>query len=166
MEAAPIIRYYVWAMETFANPDEWSAREAALGTMVSYSIVSNGRRLPHFIHGARSLLQDIGHTPARVTSIRLLWEAGTQRIQEPGEVPTHDYDSLVVTISPKNVVRADCLGVINQYQNGICYMRNAPMPRLRKEWVNYIVHCIMVWSTILVRPEASTAHSEVNATQV
>jgi hypothetical protein len=147
-------------METFANPDVWTARGAALGTMVSYAVEGDvDGRSPDFLGEDRPLLRAVRDSPARVSSIRLLWEAGAQRVLEfdPawGAGGRAQYDSLVITVSPKTVARADCLGVMKQWRHGIGFTQSPSMPRPRVEWLNYNVHCIMMWSTAPVRPAVS-----------
>ena len=186
-----ICRYYLYAMETFANPDVWTARSSALGTMVTHSVAYDvGWHMPNFMYEDRQLLRDIRDSPTRVSTIRLLWEAGSQRLFEcerphahrmrpvprdpmsldgwpvgaydstmdladlPAHAGTweHEYDSLVITVSPKNVAQSDYLGVVKQWRDGAKFMYNLTMPQLRMEWLNYIYQCIMLWSTAPVRP--------------
>jgi hypothetical protein len=75
-------------MESFANPDVWTAREAALGTMVTHAIAYDmGRHLPDFLYADRPLLRNIRDSPMRVSTIRLLWEVDTQRLFEYKRTP-------------------------------------------------------------------------------
>jgi hypothetical protein len=188
-QGLPVCRYYLYAMETFANPDVWIARESALGTMVTHTIVYDvERHLPDFLCADRPLLRNIRDSPVRVSTIRLQWDTTAQRLFEYERAPrardtrmglvtdpmsldgwpacAHDkdmsladppmytHDSLVITVSPKNVAHADYIGVVKQWRGGINYTHNSAMPKLQVVWLNYIHQCIMLWSSAPMRPNA------------
>lgn len=147
-EGPPIHIYYVHAMETFANPDEWIARDSVLGTTVSHALTRSADSAPpDFIYEDRQLLRNVRDSPASVSTIRLLWEAGSQHLFERDTLDGADYDALVITISPGRVARANYLGYMNQWQNSVKFTHNDAMPHLRVGWLRYIHYCIMMWST-------------------
>ena len=157
----PICKYHVHVMETFANPDVWIARDSVLGTMVSHTLErSADSTLPDFLCDDRQLLRDIRDSPTRVSTIRLQWAAGSQRLFEydwtaPHRVdPSESYDALVITVNPKKVAHANYLGHMTQWRNNAKFTNSEVMPHLRVGWLKYIYYCIMMWSGAPIRPKA------------